>query len=83
MSGFIRRNTSQSLRKPKATSATSFNKTNVNFFFEKLASVMDRYKFTTSSIWNLDETGVFTVIKQAKNVAAEEKRNIDSVTSGE
>ncbi|XP_050309704.1 uncharacterized protein LOC126745759 isoform X1 [Anthonomus grandis grandis] len=52
-------------------------------FFEKLANVMDTYKFSLSKIWNTDETGVSTITKPSKIVAAKGKRNIGAVTSGE
>lgn len=86
MSAFLTRNTSLSIRKPEATSisrVTSFNKTNVQEFYSKLAGVMDRLKLTASSIWNADETGVSTVTKPSKIIAAKGKRNVGSVTSGE
>ncbi|XP_050298015.1 uncharacterized protein LOC126737250 [Anthonomus grandis grandis] len=44
---------------------------------------MDKYKFSPSRIWNTDETGVSTVTKPSKIVAAKGKRNIGAVTSGE
>lgn len=63
---FIKRNTNISIRAPEATSlsrATAFNKTNVSVFFSKLSSVLDKYKFSPSHIWNCDETGLTTVQK--------------------
>ncbi|OWR53841.1 hypothetical protein KGM_200655 [Danaus plexippus plexippus] len=44
---------------------------------------MDRYGFTAADIWNVDETGVSTVLKPNKIVAAKGKRNVGAKTSGE
>lgn len=47
-----------SIKTPETTSlsrATSFNKTNIDHFFSKLASLMDKHKFPPSRIWNVDE----------------------------
>lgn len=44
---------------------------------------MDRYRFTASDIWNVDETEVSTVLKPNKIVAAIGKRNVGAMTPGE
>ncbi|KAJ8881607.1 hypothetical protein PR048_018093 [Dryococelus australis] len=65
MYGFMRRHKELSLRKPENTSlsrATAFNKTNVK---DLISSLLDR-------IYNIDETGVSTVV-QAPNVIAAAK----------
>lgn len=59
---FMNRNPSMSVRVAQATSlskATSFNKTNVEAFYNNLQTVLDRYK--PQDIYNIDETGVTTV----------------------
>lgn len=85
-SGFMKRNVDLAIRTPEATSmsrATSFNRTNVNMFFSKLATVMDREKFQAGDIWNLDETGVTTVQKPRSVVATKGLKQIGSITSAE
>ncbi|CAH2087874.1 unnamed protein product [Euphydryas editha] len=83
---FMRRNPHLSLRIPEETSssrATSFNKPNVNSFFEIYQRLLQKYQFNASRIWNIDETGVTTVQKPKKIVAARGQKQIGAITSAE
>ena len=63
--------------------ATAFNRYTVNEFFDNLASVMDRYKFTPNRIFNVNEIGVTMVQSPKQMLAAKGTKQIGSITSRE
>lgn len=69
MKCFMRRHPNLSLRKPENTSlarTVSFNKTNAKEFLDNYTEVMQRYNFQPAQIFNLDETGITTVMPSPK-----------------
>lgn len=84
--GFMGRHKDLSVRKPESTSlsrATSFNKTNVGTFFEKLTSLYEKHNFSPHMIFNTDETGCSTVSAPPKIIAEKGSKQIGQVTSAE
>ncbi|GBP12707.1 hypothetical protein EVAR_10346_1 [Eumeta japonica] len=63
--------------------STSFNRTNVNAFFEKYQGLLQRHEFSACRIWNMDETGVTTVQKPNKIVGACGQKQVGAITSAE
>lgn len=73
MQSFMKRHPDLSLRRPENTSlgrATAFNRHNIDEFFNNFCVVMEKYKFTSDRILNVDETGVTTVMDAPKVIAA-------------
>lgn len=67
--GFLKRNNTLSLRKPESSSlarSTGFNKLAVDEFYKNLSDLMEQHKFDPKNIYNLDESGVNTVMDTPK-----------------
>lgn len=82
----MQRHRDLSLRKPENTSLSrsmAFNRPVVNDFFEKYTSVLEKYQFIAGEIWNLDETGLSTVMPSTRVVATKGKKQIGQITSQE
>lgn len=83
---FIKRHPNISLRKPEGTSLNrinAFNESEVQIFIDNLISLKDKYKFDAESIYNVDETGIFTVQKNLKILASKRQKQVGKCISVE
>lgn len=62
---------------------TAFNKYEVALFFQNLKEFMEKYKFTGSKVYNMDETGVTTVQDPGTIIAEKGQKGVGSITSYE
>ena len=85
--GFRKRSGKLSLRNPESTSlarSVGFNRPAVDNFFCKLKEALLRDgTISPQNIWNLDETGISTVVKPSKILAKKGVKQIGQISSAE
>jgi len=85
---FMKRNDDLSIRAPEATNisrAVGFNRAQVAIFTNLLKECFQSRKYTTRSIWNVDESGITNVHKPCKIVETKGACQVNNIrpTSGE
>ena len=86
MQSFMKRHKSLSLRKPENTSinrSLGFNKASIEEFQINYQNLLHKFEFTPERIYNLDETGITTVLQAPKVIAASGKKQVGQTVSSE
>ena len=81
---FMKRNPELSLRSPEPTSiarAVGFNRVQIGSFFNILKQEYDKYQFSPSVIWNVDETGLSAVQKPGRVLSHKGEKQVGKLTS--
>lgn len=60
-----------------------FTRENVQIFLENLQEIMERYHFDPSRIFNLDETGLSTVLQPPKVIASKKSKQVGKCVTAE
>ena len=84
--GFLNRHQDLSIRSPTGTSLNrirGFTRESVAGFFDVLRGILERNAFTPLNIWNMDETGVSSVVSPSNVIATKGVRQVRKITSGE
>lgn len=82
---FLKRNP-LSIRSAESTSlgrAMAFNKPVVTRFYKNLKEVLDKYKFRSDKIYNMDETSLTTVQDCTKIIAKKGQKQVGQISSSE
>ena len=86
VSGFLKRNSTLSLKTPEAMSlgrAIGFNQPQWNIYQDNLQSLYEKYHFTPARIYYMDESGLSTVPTKLRKVIGEKGRNASKIVSAE
>jgi len=86
LKAFMRRQPQLSLRKPENTArarSAAFNMHNVGMFYDNLATVYSDHDYGANAIFNLDETGLYTVIDPPKVIAERGARQVGQYAAQE
>lgn len=86
VSGFLKRNSTLSLKTPEAISlgrAIGFNEPQWNIYQDNLQALYEKHHFPPGRIYNMDESGLSTVPNKLRKVIGEKGHNASKIVSAE